>query len=179
MVFILDSGDKIYAMKGILVSRSNYFQALFTNKTEEKDAKEIRIHGVDRCSFCSILTYLYSGNVEISKENCAALLKAADMFLVEDIKLMCAQELITQVTTETVLDILYLSEQRALAKLKAFCLKFLVANLDDPTLHASFKQNFICKQTGEITMELIDYLRKKNERKSKKRRRDGFGEPCE
>jgi hypothetical protein len=179
VVFILDSGDNVYAMKGILVSRSSYFQALFTNKTEEKDSKEIQIRGVDRTSFCAILTYLYTGHVEISKENCSALLKAADMFLVEDIKLMCAQELITQVTNETVLDILYLSEQRGLTKLKAFCLKFLIANLDDPTLHAAFKQNFICKQTGEITMELIDYLRKKNERKSKKRRRDGFSEQCE
>jgi len=177
-IFILDSSDKVYAIKGILASRSSYFQALFTNKTEEKDSKEIYIHGVDQASFCAILTYLYTGNVQISKENCASLLKAADMFLVDEIKLMCAQELITQVTTESVLDILYLSEQRQLTKLKSHCLKFLVSHLDNPILHSSLQRNFICKQTSDCTMSIIDYLVKKNnERKSKKRRREiGFSE---
>jgi len=176
--FVLDDGEKFYAMKGILVTRSPYFQALFTNKTEEKEAKEVIIHGVDRPSFAAIITYLYTGSVEISKENCVPLLKAADLFLVDDIKLMCAQELTSQVTTDTVLDTLFLAEQRNLTKLKKFCIKFLVDHLQEPTLHASFKQNFICKQTNELIMEVIDYLLKKQndmikQRKSKKRRREG------
>jgi len=159
--FILASGEKFYAIKGILASRSQYFQALFTNKTEEKDSKEISIHGVDQLSFCAILTYLYTGHVQISKDNCASLLKAADMFLVDEIKFMCAQELMTQVTTESVLDILYLSEQRQLPKLKSYCLKFLVSHIDDPILHSSMQRNFICKQTSDCVMSVIDYLVKK------------------
>jgi len=178
ITFILDNGDKIFAMKGILACRSPYFQALFTNKTEEKDLKEITIHGVDQLSFRAILTYLYTGNVQISKENCASLLKAADMFLIDDIKFMCAQQLMTQVTIDSVLDILYLSEQRQLPKLKSYCLKFVISHLDDPILHSSIQKNFICKQTSDCVMSIIDYLMKKNnERKSKKRRREiDFGD---
>mgnify|MGYP001102544690 CR=1 FL=1 len=79
----------MYAIKGILLKRSEYFRCLFTSPTLESNTKEvnyganarnlgelllqqIKIEGVDKPAFLSVMQFLYTGAVKVraSKRVC-------------------------------------------------------------------------------------------------------------
>jgi len=137
VVFVLDRDQRVYAHKGILVKRSEYFRVLFTTGAASCKS-EIRIEGLDKAAFTDCLTFLYTGScVKIDLKSGANLLRAAHMFMLEDLKRECARELSKQVTVETVLEILVLCEQQGLVELKTMCIEYLLNNLHVPALRAS------------------------------------------
>jgi len=169
--FVLDSGERVHAIKGMLVKRSSYFKALFNHRTQESELKEIRMSEIDKQSFLDILTYIYTGFVKVDGNNCFALVKAADLLLLEDLKLQCAKILKSQVTVESVMNILSLAKERSLDNVKTYCLQFLSDHYNSNTIRRNFK-TFIKKDTADIVMEVFDYCTDRQyEHKRRKRKR--------
>lgn len=58
-------GTRVYAMRGLLVARSDYFKSLFSkaNGMEESKKDEVRLHGIAPSIFLLILEHLYCGSV--------------------------------------------------------------------------------------------------------------------
>jgi hypothetical protein len=62
-------GERIVAHKAILVSRSQYFQAMFTNSLRETYSgrdETIVIEGVSAVGFLAMIRYLYTGTIDTS-----------------------------------------------------------------------------------------------------------------
>lgn len=163
VTFVLDDGSKVFASRGILVARSGYFRVMFTSSFAEKvkgAGQEIRLQELDRESLLSILEYLYTGTVQITEQNCAQLLYAADRFMIEPLKQHCATELSLLTTTTNVLQFLLLSDRLNLADLKGFCLEFAAEHIQEPTLRDGLSSTLIDKQHSHLIMEIMDETRK-------------------
>lgn len=102
--------QKIHAHRVILSSRSKYFEALLGNSMKESQQKELTIDQ-DYNTFWSILEYIYTGETTINNENVIKLLKASDIYLLEDLNRICQSYISKRIhhfDISEILDISYL-----------------------------------------------------------------------
>lgn len=144
-------------------SRENKEQNEEGEKEGEKDSAfpEIRIKDVGYHTFMAILTYIHTGTTTITKENCVDLLKAADLFLLEDLRKTCAKELTKQVTVDSSLEILQLADRLQESDLKKYVMEFVISHLrkeiEDGTSRALQQKliDFLLPINAEVYTQLL------------------------
>ena len=80
------SNREFYGHRLILASSSPFFRALFTTKMKESLSGNFRLDGVSDSVMEELLTYIYTGDIEITNENVKELVIAGDFLLIPSLK---------------------------------------------------------------------------------------------
>ena len=100
---IVCDGDKFPVQKAILAARSDVFAANFNHKdTLENMQKEIVIEDLDKLTMDVFLSFIYGAVLpkDLSFEELAKLLKAADKYHVPNLVDVCAMKLKEKINSE-------------------------------------------------------------------------------
>lgn len=96
---IIKIDDKaFYAHRVILAASSAYFEAMFSSGMTESTNSEIKLKGLECSAFDAILDFIYTGKVNLCKENIQVVLSAASMLHIHRLKQECSELLASYVT---------------------------------------------------------------------------------
>jgi hypothetical protein len=85
----LDQFERIYGHKEIIEVNSRYFESMFHSGLKESIRGEIIIEGIEYDVFLQVLYHLYGGQAKFTHDNCIPLLRIADKFCIDSLKLAC------------------------------------------------------------------------------------------
>lgn len=101
------NGEIIRAHRMILETRSPVFSAMLNHDTLENQTGEVTIEDMDKSAMDDILCYIYSGDIDkLTTENALPLYAAADKYDIKDVKKMCVQFILHNLSAEWVCDII-------------------------------------------------------------------------
>jgi len=188
---VLESGERLNVHKHVLADNSEVFEAMLTQEMEEKKNNEMRLGApgeFDRETVICFIEYLYAGLVNDretierikagvgpdeyiyrrcfnQKKFTLDLLRMADMYCVEDLKLDCAEYLKRNICDENVMEIWLGANTLEYESLSSSALRHLV---DRPTgnfgeVHG-FKEAFQLSDPATICSlkQLVNVLAEKN-----------------
>ncbi|XP_066370877.1 BTB/POZ and MATH domain-containing protein 1-like isoform X2 [Miscanthus floridulus] len=144
-VVLVVSGETFAAHKAILASRSPVFMAQFFGPMKETHSQRVEIMDMEAPIFGAMLRFMYTDMVpELERQEDGTiiaqhLLAAADRYGLDMLKSMCEDKLCDGTRVETAATTLALAEQHGCPKLKARCVEFIAANLDDVMATESYK----------------------------------------
>jgi len=98
-------GKSIYALKGILCARSEFFRVMFTSSLQESTKDEIELTDVSAHAFEQVLEFIYTGGIDTSKmtfEEALTLLSAANRYMLERLKRICERFIIENIRLSNV-----------------------------------------------------------------------------
>ncbi|XP_022091219.1 kelch-like protein 17 isoform X2 [Acanthaster planci] len=93
------------AHKVVLAGCSPYLRAMFTNGMKETAEDQVEIHGVDPVAMEIILTFMYTGFIEINVENVQIVLAGASMLSMSSLRNVCCTFLQSQLDASNCLGI--------------------------------------------------------------------------
>ncbi len=138
--FIVED-KKVFAHRAILYSRSDHFRIMFDSQMRESEALCIPIQNVSYNVFLSVLEYLYTRKVNVhSGQHAVELLKAADMFRIDELRAYCVSKVEQAITVDNVCDICYIADTHNTESLKQFCMRFIINNFKRVINSDSFLQ---------------------------------------
>ncbi|XP_051939830.1 kelch-like protein 2 [Hippocampus zosterae] len=117
-VTIVAEDVEISAHRVVLAAGSPYFHAMFTGEMAESRAKRVRIKEMDGWTLGLLVDYIYTAEIKVTEENVQALLPAAGLLQLNEVKKSCCDFLSSQLHPSNCLGI------RAFADLHA-CLQLL------------------------------------------------------
>ena len=99
------------AHRVILAAKSNYFYTMFTTGLMEKNEEVITLKGVTSKAFGALLTYAYTGIVDINPGNIEDVLDSAHMLQFENVQEACFEFLRNNIDCANCIGISYLAEK--------------------------------------------------------------------
>jgi len=163
-------GDKLIAAhKNILVTRSDYFRAMFSHGMKENNQNIILLPNVEVDTFTAVLEFLYTGHVTVDERNIVSLITAAAIFRIDDLKELCLLQFNTVVSEFNVINLLLVADKHHEEQLKKTCKRYIMDNYQDMLQTDSFKQ-LISPENSDLLLELMSYLTPPENAKSKKRK---------
>ncbi|XP_065219682.1 speckle-type POZ protein-like [Planococcus citri] len=151
---------KYVAHKNILAARCPYFQKMFDAEWIEKKLDSVELKQVDEIVFEEILRYIYAGKSEKLETMVAQLLEAADMFDLDELKLVCEQELMKSLSTETAVDVLILADRYDAKNLKTRAINYIKVNSYNPDMLSAEIKNELVKSNPRLLLEIVNALAK-------------------
>ncbi|XP_002524218.2 BTB/POZ and MATH domain-containing protein 3 [Ricinus communis] len=134
---VFQVGDETFkAHKLILAARSPVFRAQFFGLVGDPNLDKVVVEDIDPSIFKAMLLFIYTDKLpnvhEITGTTsmCTStnmvqhLLAAADLYNLDQLKLLCESKLCEELSAETVATTLALAEQHQCLQLKVVCLKF-------------------------------------------------------
>lgn len=104
-------GKNIGAHRMILEARSSVFAAMFNHDTKENKTGEVSIIDVDKSTMETILIHMYTGDIDNpTTENVLHLYAAAEKYDIKDIKEICSEFIIRNLSVEWVCDVIKFAE---------------------------------------------------------------------
>ncbi|KAK3846427.1 MAG: hypothetical protein J3R72DRAFT_433805 [Linnemannia gamsii] len=127
-------GEEKVMMHGhalILQTRSTYFaRALTTDWKEANQGNIIHKPNIRPAIFLQILSFLYTGRLDLDETTVMDLIRAADELLLDDLLFGCERFALTTLCRDNVLEMVELACRHNLAQLKTECLDFIASNID-------------------------------------------------
>ncbi|GAX73566.1 hypothetical protein CEUSTIGMA_g1017.t1 [Chlamydomonas eustigma] len=137
ITFIVE-GKKFHAHRIALLASSDAFHAMFSGGYKEKEASSIDIPNIPWDVFESMMTYIYTGSVEVQPSIANALLQASDQYLLDGLKRLCEMCIAQGLTLSNVIETFELSEAYSAPQLAKRCVLFVLESYDDFTeIHGS------------------------------------------
>ncbi len=130
-VTIVAAGEEFKAHKGILSARSQVFRAMFEHNMEENAKNQVTIEGHRADVVREMLTYIYTGSVPNLKKMTEPLFSIADMYALEELKLLCERELAKRLSIQNAVETLVLADQYSAVNLRGVCIDFIAANAQE------------------------------------------------
>ncbi|KAK1606491.1 hypothetical protein QYE76_030164 [Lolium multiflorum] len=125
--FIVD-GKTFPAHRAVLAARSPVFKAELFGSMAESTMSHITLQDIDPAAFKVFLRFIYTDTLprddELKEETYKHLLAVADRYVLDGLKLLCAQKLWDNVTTDTVAATLCHAETYSCLDLKNKCIAF-------------------------------------------------------
>ncbi|KAK2351862.1 BTB/POZ domain-containing protein [Trifolium repens] len=123
---IITADGTLRAHKAILSASSPVFQSMFHHNLKEKESSTIHIEDMSLESCSALLSYLYGAiKQEDFRKHCLALLGAANKYDIGSLKDLCEENLLEDINSDNVLEMLNEAWLYQLHKLKKGCLTFL------------------------------------------------------
>ncbi|XP_076825297.1 kelch-like protein 36 isoform X2 [Clavelina lepadiformis] len=138
-VIINIEDESISANKMVLSCFSDYFGNMFDIEMKEKRENQVEIRGFAATAMKLIVEFIYTGNIEINKENVCDLLSASNMMQIDDVKEFCFEFLEDSISIETCLTISYLADLYGSDHLEDQVKTFIEENIDDVITTENFK----------------------------------------
>ena len=116
-------GETLKAHRAVLSARSPYFNTMFTSNFQETDQGDIDMTHVFSAPqhFQEILRYMYRGSISISGETFEEILNGASHFLMEKLRQICAQFMLTNLGPSNCLRLWAIADRYNLDKLATVC----------------------------------------------------------
>ncbi|VDI31961.1 speckle-type POZ protein [Mytilus galloprovincialis] len=143
----------IKAHRYMLCSRSPVFHTMFQGSMPETNT--INVPDIDRNTFDLVLKYIYSDEIEITKENVRDILYAAEKYILSRVKQKCSDLLKTTARSSDAVVALSTATQFHLEVLQRESLQFIESNTS--ACLASVHANNLSKECVEIIIQ-SDYL---------------------
>ncbi|ESW17954.1 hypothetical protein PHAVU_006G001300 [Phaseolus vulgaris] len=128
-ITFLVEGKIFYANKDRLVS-SSVFQTMFEAEYFEKETKQAVIPNIKWDVFKLMMRFIYTGTVDVKLDDAKDLLRAADQYLLQDLKLICERVIAKSISPENVSLLLDLSEDFSANTLKNACILYMLEKFD-------------------------------------------------
>ena len=87
-------------------------------------------HSISYDTCLDIIKYIYTDYCEVLLENAMKLLKAADLFGIEKLKVICERKISSSISVDNVAKILVEADQTNSDSLKEMCISFTTENFD-------------------------------------------------
>lgn len=116
-------GETLVAHRAVLSARSQYFHTMFTSNFQEIDQGDIDMTHVFSTpqQFQEILNYMYRGSITISGDTFEEILNGASHFLMERLRLTCAQYMISNLGPSNCLRIWAIADRYNLDNVAVIC----------------------------------------------------------
>ncbi|XP_078602747.1 kelch repeat and BTB domain-containing protein 2-like [Branchiostoma floridae x Branchiostoma japonicum] len=85
----------------VLSAASPYFRAMFTNDMAESRQKTVVLQGLDAGMFGEILSYIYSGTLQLSLDTVQPLYQAADLLQLDYVRDTCSRYMVVNMQRST------------------------------------------------------------------------------
>ncbi|XP_035669434.1 kelch-like protein 2 [Branchiostoma floridae] len=95
-VILEADGVEVPAHRLVLASCSSYFHAMFTGELSEAHAERVTMQEVDGKALVLLVDYVYSSVIQVTEENVQALLPAANLLQLTDVRDACCDFLQSQ-----------------------------------------------------------------------------------
>ena len=139
---ILKIGEerKLRAHRVVLALSSRYFEALLGTNWEESRSEEIELLGFDENAVTNLVTFAYSGAIDITKDNVQFLLEAANYLGIEFVQRACTDFILDEnLDADTCLGALQIADMFALESLKEEAKHYALRHFTE----ISIKQDFV------------------------------------
>ncbi|XP_061686424.1 kelch-like protein 2 isoform X2 [Syngnathoides biaculeatus] len=116
-VTIVAEDVEIAAHRVVLAAGSPYFHAMFTGEMAESRAKRVRIKEMDGWTLGLLVDYIYTAEIQVTEENVQALLPAAGLLQLNEVKKACCDFLSSQLHPSNCLGIRAFADLHACSQL--------------------------------------------------------------
>eukprot|EP01132_Coremiostelium_polycephalum_P006081 gene6081-7577_t len=131
ITFIVEE-KPIYAWKGILCARSDYFRAMFETPLKESLESQVEIKSISFATFLQVMEYLYTGSIanqaNIQLEDSTLLFIAANRFMIPRLKLLCEKMIVKDINVDNLYSIFKLVDLYETTFLLGECVKYFSEN---------------------------------------------------
>ncbi|KAJ5072432.1 pep-cterm sorting domain-containing protein [Anaeramoeba ignava] len=140
-----------FCHRNILKYRSSYFEGLFRSNYQETQQGEITFNDISTQVMEKVLIFLYSGRVEMDRENAVDILLVANKLLIENLKQFSEQFVSENLTDENIWDVCNIATHFQCEYLQKKCVDFI-----------GLKADFFLHQKGflEIAESLFEMILK-------------------
>ena len=137
------------AHRNVLAAGCPYFNKLFTSDMKEKwtDCVDLSQMEVTANALGPLLTYFYTGTIEVTQSNAEELFISADYFFIPEVKLATSEWLVANINVSNCLYYSDLAERYNCAKLSRACRVFIDKHFHEVTQ----SQDFLRLGIEEIT----------------------------
>ncbi|XP_061341357.1 ARM REPEAT PROTEIN INTERACTING WITH ABF2-like [Gastrolobium bilobum] len=129
-VTFLVEGKRFYAHRVCLLAY-DIFRAMLDGGYREREAKEIEIPNIKWDVFELMMRFIYAGTVDVNLDTAQDLLRAADQYLLDDLKRLCEHAISQDITVKNVSLMYDISEAFNATSLKHACVLFVLAHFDE------------------------------------------------
>uniref|UniRef100_A0A667WXV9 Kelch like family member 2 n=1 Tax=Myripristis murdjan TaxID=586833 RepID=A0A667WXV9_9TELE len=116
-VTIVAEDVEIAAHRVVLAAGSPYFHAMFTGEMAESRAKRVRIKEMDGWTLGLLIDYIYTAEIQVTEDNVQALLPAAGLLQLTEVKKACCEFLSSQLHPSNCLGIRAFADLHACSQL--------------------------------------------------------------
>ncbi|KAG5671344.1 hypothetical protein PVAND_001547 [Polypedilum vanderplanki] len=114
----------------ILAAESPVFEKMLKADMSENKSKIVKIEDVDGDTFLELLRFIYTKEVENLKNVASSLIYAAEKYEINELKKLCTESLIENLTVDNALETLVLADRFNEKTLLCECLQFIINNFD-------------------------------------------------
>ena len=139
VTFKTSDGGSVSGHRAIVAAFSPVFHAMLYGNMKESNEKEITLPSVDTKTLKALLSFAYTGKIEVNTENCFGLLEAAHYFNVAVLEKKCTDFITTLLSTENCCTIANFAYSRMIDILVNRCLAFMYPNAYKIVEDAGFK----------------------------------------
>ncbi|CRK98230.1 CLUMA_CG011593, isoform A [Clunio marinus] len=108
--------ESLYVHRVILAAKSPVFMAMMTNDMEEAAENCVTLHDVDSVTMKELLRYIYCETVENIDAMAPKLIYEAEKYHLDNLKMMCKNSLISNLSIDNVLDNLIIASRLSCVK---------------------------------------------------------------
>ena len=137
----------------MILSRSKYFEAMFSGNMIESNSREVCITNVSFAAFWEVLKYIYTAQIESNPEYSLELLEVADLLCLDRLKKICEQTILASIDIENAATIYQASDLHNTTSLKDAALEFILTNFDKVSKSSSFKE--MARANVELVLEIL------------------------
>jgi len=178
VILEVGSGDdqaRVKAHRNVLCAASPFFYNALNSDMKEKREGLIRLEEMSKASMEEVLDYLYTGHVEISKENAFELFAQADYFLIPSLKALSSKFILQTLDLSNCIMAYYFAIKYQWEELQNGARDFILANFvavagTDDFLNLSSKEveewissdRIIVKEEEEVFQVIVRWMEKGN-----------------
>ncbi|ELU00416.1 hypothetical protein CAPTEDRAFT_151000 [Capitella teleta] len=146
-VTLLIEEQRIHAHRIVLAATVPYFNAMFTHDMVESKQNEIAIKGIEASALSDLVTFAYSGSVQIDSMNVQNLLVGASFLQMQVIKDACCDFMKSRLHPNNVLGIKSFADQFMCRSLEDACDKYIQIHF----MEVSKSEEFLSLDEDRVT----------------------------
>ncbi|KAG5676302.1 hypothetical protein PVAND_006149 [Polypedilum vanderplanki] len=150
---ISSDGKEFPVHSNILAAQSPVFDKMFKANMSESKSKSGKFNDIDGDTFLEFLRFIYTGQVENLEDIASSVIYAADKYEIIELKKLCAESLMENLSVENVLEILILADHFNEKLLLTECIELIVENYYDLKDEESWKS--IEAKLMKMVMDII------------------------
>ncbi|KAJ3361149.1 Radial spoke head 14 [Allomyces javanicus] len=143
-----------YAHKVILCTRCEVLAAMFRSQMRESAAPHhVAIPNIRPAVFASLLAFLYVGRCDLTYGNVFELYRAADQYVLHDLKDACEDFLMQEISIDNVGAVMLDSDDHQVGPVRSFAIDLAVKEFDDVSVTQKFLSDVVPRQ--DVLLEIL------------------------